>query len=159
LGATALVFTRHPDLHEMVCGNKLFNPAEADAPLMIIANANYNIEIARVPLSFLRRVLMRILFRSERFRRNGCGTFQVTMLSAADRASSLVFSSAAVLLAGRVREKPVVLQRSPGCQSNGDAHLLRRSSRPGRTIRAAFLIAVREVLESDVLQAEISVRP
>ena len=61
-----------------------------------------------IPLSILRRTLLRALFRSVRFRRKGSGTFQVTVLPAVDQVSSPVFSATAVLLVGGVREKAVV---------------------------------------------------
>jgi hypothetical protein len=192
--ASALVFNQNPELHQMVCGNKLFNPAQADialsvsgdtavAPLMIVANANNKslIEIASevnerapavreadrvlmktldrwgrfVPLSFLRRALMRILFRSERFRRNGCGTFQVTMLSEVDRASSKVFSSAAVLLVGRVREKPVVYNGALAVRAMVTLTCCADHRVWDGQSGQHFLIALREILESDVLPAEI----
>jgi pyruvate dehydrogenase E2 component (dihydrolipoamide acetyltransferase) len=192
--AAALVLARNPDLHGVVCGSKISNPADIDialsisgdtavAPLMIIAGAQQKsaTDIARevidrapavreadralmktldrwgrlVPLAFLRRTLLRLLFRSPRFRRNGCGSFQVTMLSTVDQASSMVFSSAAVLLVGRVREKPVVYGGNLAVRAMVTLTCCADHRIWDGQAGQRFLTSIREILESDLLPNEI----
>lgn len=61
-----------------------------------------------VPFGFLRRGLMRALFRSTRFRRKGVGTFQVSTVPA-DWALSSAFSTAGVLFAGQTRSRVIAV--------------------------------------------------
>jgi pyruvate/2-oxoglutarate dehydrogenase complex dihydrolipoamide acyltransferase (E2) component len=65
-----------------------------------------------VPFSFLRRVVLRTLFRSPTFRRKGVGTFQVSTVPV-DWALSSTFSAAAVLIAGQVRSRVVAVDGEP----------------------------------------------
>jgi pyruvate dehydrogenase E2 component (dihydrolipoamide acetyltransferase) len=109
-----------------------------------------------VPLSFLRRALLRALFRSVRFRRKGSGTFQVSVLPGVDRASSPVFSSTAVLCVGGVRDQAVALGGNvairPVVTLTCCADHRVWDGRSGQR----FLASVRDILESDSLLAEIS---
>jgi pyruvate/2-oxoglutarate dehydrogenase complex dihydrolipoamide acyltransferase (E2) component len=109
-----------------------------------------------VPFGFLRRALLRVLFRSFRFRRKGSGTFQVSVLPGIDQGSTTVFSTSAMLVAGGVRDKSVAVGGEIAikpmvtltcCADHGiwDGHAAQR-----------FLSSVRDVLESDRLINELS---
>lgn len=109
-----------------------------------------------IPFGFLRRAVLRTLFRSVKFRHEGAGTFQVSVLAGVDQASSPVFSTSAMLVAADVRDKAVVV--------NGElkvrlmvtltccADHRHWDGRAGQK----FLSAVKDTLESDELLQEIS---
>lgn len=61
-----------------------------------------------VPFAFLRRGILRLLFRSATFRRKGVGSFQVSTTTA-DWATSATFSTAGVLVGGQVRSRVVAV--------------------------------------------------
>jgi pyruvate/2-oxoglutarate dehydrogenase complex dihydrolipoamide acyltransferase (E2) component len=65
-----------------------------------------------VPFGFLRRALLRLLFRSATFRRKGAGTFQVST-APLDWAMTSTFASAGVLVGGTVRPCVVVVAGQP----------------------------------------------
>jgi hypothetical protein len=65
-----------------------------------------------VPLGFLRRALLRLLFTSATFRRKGAGTFQVSTVPA-DWALSSAFSTAGVLIGGQTRLRVVPVGTRP----------------------------------------------
>jgi len=100
-----------------------------------------------VPAAFLRRAVLRLLFRSATFRRKGVGSFQVSTTTA-DWALSATFSTAGVLVGGQVRSRvvavdgeavvrPVMLLTLSGDHGVWDG---RAASR--------FLASVRQTLES-----------
>lgn len=65
-----------------------------------------------VPFGFLRRALLRLMFRSATFRRKGAGTFQVSTVPV-DWALSSVFSTAGVLVGGQTRSRVVAVDGNP----------------------------------------------
>jgi pyruvate/2-oxoglutarate dehydrogenase complex dihydrolipoamide acyltransferase (E2) component len=65
-----------------------------------------------VPFGFIRRALLRLLFRSAKFRRKGAGTFQISTVPL-DWALSSAFSTAGVLVAGQTRSRVVVVGDRP----------------------------------------------
>ena len=65
-----------------------------------------------VPFGFLRRALLRVLFRSATFRRKGAGTFQVSTVPL-DWALSSAFSTTGVLVGGQTRSRVVVVEGKP----------------------------------------------
>jgi len=65
-----------------------------------------------VPFGFLRRAVLRLLFRSAVFRRKGVGTFQVSTVPA-DWAMSSAFSTAGLLMAGQTRSRVVAVDGHP----------------------------------------------
>ena len=60
------------------------------------------------PFGFIRRAILRILFRRSTFRRKGVGTFQVSTVPA-DWALSSVFSTAGVLIGGQTRMRVIAV--------------------------------------------------
>jgi pyruvate/2-oxoglutarate dehydrogenase complex dihydrolipoamide acyltransferase (E2) component len=65
-----------------------------------------------VPFGTLRRAILRLLFRSARFRSKGAGTFQVSTV-AGDWAFTSTFATAGVLIAGQVRSRVIVVDGQP----------------------------------------------
>jgi pyruvate dehydrogenase E2 component (dihydrolipoamide acetyltransferase) len=65
-----------------------------------------------VPFGFLRRLVLRLLFTSTRFRSKGAGTFQVSTV-AADWALTSTFASSGVLIAGHIWSRVVVADGQP----------------------------------------------
>jgi pyruvate/2-oxoglutarate dehydrogenase complex dihydrolipoamide acyltransferase (E2) component len=65
-----------------------------------------------VPFGFLRRAVLRMLFRSATFRRNGVGTFQVSTGSV-DWVYGSVFTTAGLLIGGEVRSHVLVKDGEP----------------------------------------------
>jgi len=61
-----------------------------------------------IPFGFLRRVVMRIMFRGSAFRRQMVGTFQVTTVPM-ESASTSVFVASGVLIGGAVASKVVAI--------------------------------------------------
>ena len=65
-----------------------------------------------LPFGFLRRGLLRLLFTSPTFRRNGAGTFQVSTV-ASDWALTSTFATAGVLVGGQVWSRVVAVDGHP----------------------------------------------
>jgi pyruvate dehydrogenase E2 component (dihydrolipoamide acetyltransferase) len=65
-----------------------------------------------IPLAPLRRMVLRLLFRSGTFRRRGAGTFQVSTV-AVDWGLASTFATAGVLVAGAVRQAVVAVDGRP----------------------------------------------
>jgi pyruvate dehydrogenase E2 component (dihydrolipoamide acetyltransferase) len=65
-----------------------------------------------LPFGFMRRALLRTLFRSPSFRRKGAGTFQVSTVPV-DWALSSCFSTAGVLIGGQVWSSVVAINGQP----------------------------------------------
>jgi pyruvate/2-oxoglutarate dehydrogenase complex dihydrolipoamide acyltransferase (E2) component len=113
-----------------------------------------------VPLSILRRMLLRALFRNFHFRRKGSGTFQLTVLPDADQASSPVFSASALLLVGGVREKAAVYRGNLAVRAMVTLTCCADHRVWDGRAGQRFLTSVREILESDGFLVEIqSCRP
>ena len=65
-----------------------------------------------VPFAFLRRAILRLLFRSGAFRRKGAGTFQVSTV-AGDWALTSTFATSGVLIGGQIWSRVVVVDGQP----------------------------------------------
>lgn len=65
-----------------------------------------------VPFGFLRRGILRLLFRSAEFRRKGAGTFQISMVPC-DWALTSTFSTAGVLVGGQVWSRVIAVDGQP----------------------------------------------
>ena len=65
-----------------------------------------------VPFGFMRRAILRMLFNSIGFRRQGVGTFQIST-SSVDWVFGSVFSTAALLIGGEVRSQVIVKDGQP----------------------------------------------
>ena len=65
-----------------------------------------------LPFAFLRRGLLRLLFRSPNFRKKGAGTFQVSTVPV-DWALTSTFATAGVLVAGNVWSQVVAIDGQP----------------------------------------------
>jgi hypothetical protein len=65
-----------------------------------------------VPFGFLRRGILRLLFRSAEFRRKGAGTFQISMVPC-DWALTSIFSTAGVLVGGQVWSRVIAVDGQP----------------------------------------------
>lgn len=65
-----------------------------------------------VPVGFLRRAILRMLFTSGTFRRKGVGTFQVSTAST-DWVFGTVFTTAGLLIAGEVRAQVIAKKGQP----------------------------------------------
>jgi pyruvate dehydrogenase E2 component (dihydrolipoamide acetyltransferase) len=109
-----------------------------------------------IPFGFIRRALLRALFRSVHFRRKGSGTFQVSIMKGADHVSTPVFSSSAALIVGSVRDKPVAIE-GKGATILPMVTLICCADHRIWDGRAAyrFLDSVRNILESGRLTAEM----
>jgi pyruvate/2-oxoglutarate dehydrogenase complex dihydrolipoamide acyltransferase (E2) component len=192
--AAAQALSRHADLHQLVCGQRIYNPAQVDialsvagegavAPLMVLEAADRKnlAEIGReitrrapevrdadramtrtlgrwgwiAPASFLRKAVLRTLFRSFSFRRKGSGTFQVSILSDVDQAMSPAFSSTAMLVAGRVRDRVVAVGGSPEVRPIVTLTCCADHRVWDGRAGQRFLTALREILESAEFYNEI----
>jgi pyruvate/2-oxoglutarate dehydrogenase complex dihydrolipoamide acyltransferase (E2) component len=109
-----------------------------------------------IPSGFLRRRILRLMYRSFSFRRKGSGTFQVSVVSGVDSMATSSFNGCAVLCAGSVRERAIAVDgRVVVCPTailtcSADHRLW--SGRTGQN----FLLAVKELLEGDRLQQELT---
>jgi pyruvate dehydrogenase E2 component (dihydrolipoamide acetyltransferase) len=65
-----------------------------------------------VPFAFLRRTILRLLFRSGAFRRKGAGTFQISTV-AGDWALTSTFATSGVLIGGQVWSRVVAIDGQP----------------------------------------------
>ncbi len=100
-----------------------------------------------VPFGFLRRTLLRLLFRSPMFRRQGAGTFQVSTVPM-DWALSSVFSTAGVLVAGQTRSMVVVVDGQPAVRPMMTLTLSGDHGVWDARASARFMAAVKSALES-----------
>lgn len=112
-----------------------------------------------VPLSFLRRKLLRMLHRSVRFHRRGSGTFQVSMFPGADSAATPLFNASGILTAGRVRERVIPVE---GCAVISPTVILTCSADhrlwSGKDVQR-FLLSVQNFLESEQGESELVGEP
>jgi len=108
-----------------------------------------------VPFGPVRRAVLRLLFRSFRFRRNGAGTFQVTVVPGVDQGATPLFNAAAVLAAGTVKDRVIAENGVPVVRPtifltcSADHRVWN-----GQNCRT-FLHAVQEILTGSVLEREI----
>lgn len=62
-----------------------------------------------VPFGFMRRAILRLMFHSFRYRRNGAGTLQISVANNVDVFATPIFNTAAILTAGRVKDRPLAV--------------------------------------------------
>ncbi|MDQ2775923.1 MAG: 2-oxo acid dehydrogenase subunit E2 [Acidobacteriota bacterium] len=108
-----------------------------------------------VPLSFMRRGLLRFLYRFFEFRRKGSGTFQVSIMSGADTFTTSMFNTCGILTAGKVRDRVIAADGVPLVRPT--VHLT--CSADHRVWNGGdcqkFLLAVQEMLMNGSLDCEI----
>jgi len=100
-----------------------------------------------VPFGFLRRAILRLLFRSAAFRRKGVGTFQVSTASV-DWVFGSVFSTAGLLIGGEVRSQVIVKEGQPSVCPVMKLTLCSDHGVWDGRAASRFLIAVQTDLES-----------
>jgi pyruvate/2-oxoglutarate dehydrogenase complex dihydrolipoamide acyltransferase (E2) component len=111
-----------------------------------------------VPVELLRRNILRLAFRSFRFRHRGCGTFQVSVIPGLDAAATPLFNTAAILVAGQVKDRVVAIDGVPVVRPT--AHLTCSADHRVWNGQAGrrFLRAVEEILTGDQLEKECLAR-
>ena len=100
-----------------------------------------------VPFGFLRRAILRLLFRSPTFRRKGAGTFQVSMIPV-DWALTSTFSTAGVLVGGQTRLRVVVVDGQAAIRPVMDVTLSSDHGVWDGRAASRFLAAVKSDLET-----------
>jgi pyruvate/2-oxoglutarate dehydrogenase complex dihydrolipoamide acyltransferase (E2) component len=109
-----------------------------------------------LPISGVRRIVLRALFRNYNFRRKGAGTFQVSIVPEVDSAMSPVFSASAMLVAGSVKDRVVAVEGQvvvrPTVTLTACADHRIWDGRAGQR----FLLAVQQILESSALVEELN---
>ena len=109
-----------------------------------------------LPFGFLRRRLLVLLFRSVEFRRKGSGTFQVSIVPGVDTIATPLFSSCAILTAGKAKDRVIALNGEPAVRPT--IHLTCSADHRawnGHDCQT-FLLAVQQILQSGKLDSEIS---
>jgi pyruvate/2-oxoglutarate dehydrogenase complex dihydrolipoamide acyltransferase (E2) component len=108
-----------------------------------------------VPFGPVRRALLRLLFRSFRFRRNGAGTFQVSLVSSVDQCASPLFNAAGILVGSQVRDRVVAVDGLPSVRPT----IVLTCSADHRVWNGQdcqqFLLAVRDILIGSEFEREI----
>ncbi len=108
-----------------------------------------------VPIAFLRRQILKALLNKQSFRRRGCGTLQVSLLTGVDQFVTPVFNAAAIVTGGRVRERAVAVDGVVGVRPivtlacSADHRVW-----DGRACEQ-FLLSLKEFLEGDRLAVEV----
>jgi pyruvate/2-oxoglutarate dehydrogenase complex dihydrolipoamide acyltransferase (E2) component len=112
-----------------------------------------------MPFAFLRRGVLRLLFRSFRFRRRGVGTFQISVVTEVDDFAIPLFNAAAILGGGAVKDRVIAIDGRPVVRPtirltcSADHRLWN-----GQDCQK-FLLALRDVLTSEQLEREILNEP
>jgi pyruvate dehydrogenase E2 component (dihydrolipoamide acetyltransferase) len=191
--AAALALAANPDLHALLCGNRLHCPPHVDiglsvsaetsvVPVLLIDAADEKTVLAIagqianeagavrqrheelismlnrwgwiVPFGWLRRLMLRTAFKSFTFRHHGCGTFQVSVVAGVDAAATPLFNTAAILVAGQVKDRVVAVDGVPVVRPT--AHLTCSADHRLWNGHAClrFLRAVQEILNGDRLEQE-----
>jgi len=101
-----------------------------------------------IPLSGLRRRLMRFLLNRIWYRRKVSGTFQVTCVPQVDAAVPLLFNTSAALGIGRVKDRVVAVDGVPAVRPMVTMTCCVDHSVWNGMDAAKFLIGVRQILES-----------
>jgi pyruvate dehydrogenase E2 component (dihydrolipoamide acetyltransferase) len=112
-----------------------------------------------LPFGFLRRALLRILFRIPAFRRRGSGTFQVSLVPNVDQAFTPMFSTSAILIAGSVRDRVVAIAGVPTVRAMTTLTCCADHGIWDGRAGERFLLAVRNVLETGALESELELPP
>jgi pyruvate/2-oxoglutarate dehydrogenase complex dihydrolipoamide acyltransferase (E2) component len=101
-----------------------------------------------VPFAFLRRAILRLLFRSGAFRRKGAGTFQISTV-AGDWAITSRFATSGVLIGGQVWSRVVAIDGRPAVRPTMTLTLSSdHGVWDGRAV-ARFMSAVKGELEAE----------
>jgi hypothetical protein len=108
-----------------------------------------------LPFGFLRRALLRMLFRIPAFRRKGSGTFQVSLVPNVDQALTPMFSASAILIAGCVRDRVVAINGKPAVRPMATLTCCADHGVWDGRAGERFLLAVRNVLETGTLESEL----
>jgi pyruvate dehydrogenase E2 component (dihydrolipoamide acetyltransferase) len=109
-----------------------------------------------VPLGFLRRALLRILFRSARFRRKGSGTFQVSLLPDIEHGSSSIFSTSGLLVVGAIRAKATLVEGEIAIRQMVTLTCCADHRVCDGRACMRFLTSLRSILESDRILMEVA---
>ncbi|HEY3937406.1 MAG TPA: 2-oxo acid dehydrogenase subunit E2 [Bryobacteraceae bacterium] len=109
-----------------------------------------------LPFGILRRTLLRCLFRSAKFRRKGTGTFQVSIVPEVDEAFTSLFTTSAILVAGRVRDRVVAVEGLPAVRPTVTLSCSADHRVWDGKAAQRFLLAVRQALEETELGLCIS---
>jgi pyruvate/2-oxoglutarate dehydrogenase complex dihydrolipoamide acyltransferase (E2) component len=107
------------------------------------------------PFGFVRRGVLRFLFRFFEFRRKGSGTFQVSIMPEVDTFTTSMFNTCGILTAGKVRDRVISTGGVPVVRPT--VHLT--CSADHRVWNGGdcqtFLLAVQEVLVNGSLDREL----
>lgn len=129
------------------------------APEVRDADRRLNAALCRwgwlIPTNFLRKTLLRALFQNVNFRRQGAGTFQVSVMPGVDRMTTPVFSSSATLLAGKVSERVVALNGAPAVRPMATLTCCADHRVWDGNAGQKFLASVSSILESSLLLDEL----
>jgi pyruvate dehydrogenase E2 component (dihydrolipoamide acetyltransferase) len=101
-----------------------------------------------IPLSVLRRRLLRFVFRRVWLRRRISGTFQVTCVPQVDVIAPLIFNTAAAVGVGRVRDRVIAVDGVPVVRPVVTFTCCLDHSVWNGMAAARFLIGLRQILES-----------
>ncbi len=108
-----------------------------------------------VPFGFIRRAVLRLLFRSFRYRRKGLGTFQVSIAPGVDAFATPIFNTAGILTAGQVKHRAIAVNGVPAVR----ATMVLTCSADHRLWNGldcqTFLNTVRDLITSGQLEKEI----
>jgi hypothetical protein len=111
------------------------------------------------PFGFLRRGVLRLLFRSFKFRQKGVGTFQISTVAGVDQAATPLFNAAAILVGGEVKDRVIAVDGVPAVR----ATIRLTCSADHRVWNGQdcqkFLLAVRDVITGSELEREILKEP
>jgi pyruvate/2-oxoglutarate dehydrogenase complex dihydrolipoamide acyltransferase (E2) component len=131
---------------------EIASEVERGAPQALAADRRMRDTLRRwgwlVPLGFLRRTLLRLLFSSPRFRRKGAGTFQVSTV-AGDWGISSVFATSGVLVGGQISSRVVVVDGQPAVRPVMTLSLSADHGVWDGRSAALFLAGVKAQLEKD----------
>ncbi len=191
--SAALALAANPDLHQFVCGGRMYMPHRVDiaipvssdgalTPTAIIEGANTKTllelaaelapraEAARaadakltkflrrwggvLPLGVLRKMVIRLMQRSPKFHRKGAGTFLVSIVPGVDQAMTPVFTGSAILTAGQVAERVLVIGGVPVVRPTVYLACAADHRVWNGNAGARFLRAVQTILEGPALQQE-----
>lgn len=106
-----------------------------------------------VPFGWLRRWYLRVLTKQLWFRRQGVGTFQVSCLSDVDQFVPLMFSTSAILGAGRVCDRVVASDGQPRVTPTVILSCCADHKVWDGVKAATFLVELRELLVSKDLES------
>jgi len=106
-----------------------------------------------VPFGWLRRWYLRVLTKQLWFRRQGVGTFQVSCLPDVDQFVPFLFSTSAILGAGRVRDRVIVKDGQPHVTPTVILSCCADHKVWDGAKAATFLVELRELLISPQLES------